>query len=614
MQKQLDQEYYLQAKRSLILLRNLKKIDFHLGLPNAFDDQGDASIDGRFRSQWQVVSKLEQTFTINPTERENELQKIKLSSISISSDRSYPELSIDKVEWLVATAFLSDKCLDDESSVQNMAITEGLLASDGSRTAESIPDVGIAVPLLPYGYDLINSFYSTLPLPAPTGLPISCHGHFAISSDRRSIRIDGPSGDWNEFLAQSCLPHLYFILLEYLCARKEEQYYSYWPTSTPVENTIIRKLQSSFWHEVRYTSRLVILSHDGNSFSMSQTIFDGRILSFGYVREDAILKLVQSLRPFNCVLYQSRLNNGLLDQMDGDENRNGEDVTVLNPRFVRGLLRETQAESVVATLSNLEVRDILNFALDKGSLDELLDCYIWRLANGSIIKLGPYKIPSKLAYVVDLEGFDLFEKFGSNVLIRPSAMSSEILDNWTLGNDFNIGRLDGPTIDRFMSAELPHHPMKIFTKTESERLAHVWKYIFRNNFKVTFYETRPSLALQSDHSRFVSLQGLSNLPIMGWDVPPQLADVCSKLKISILKTTKLEPVRKICDTWHSGERFLECLYRLARNYRQIGDTLDALDDVDIRVYHFLTLLMEDRSGPVHGSLGSVVHPTIHAHS
>src|SRR5277367_1507733 len=67
LQKQLDQDYYSQAKRSLVLLRNLKKIEIHLGLCDA---QSSFQIDQRFRKQWKVVSKLETTSTIDPTAQE----------------------------------------------------------------------------------------------------------------------------------------------------------------------------------------------------------------------------------------------------------------------------------------------------------------------------------------------------------------------------------------------------------------------------------------------------------------------------------------------------------------------------------------------------------------
>jgi hypothetical protein len=583
-----------------------------LGQCDATADQSNEENDGRFRAQWKVVSNLEKIVTTDPTAQESLLQQIEVSSIVIDSNRWFPKLSIEKAEWVVVTAFLSHEWLGTPSAVRTMAITEGLLSPQGFRKAESIPDVGVAVQLSPNASDLTNSFYSSLPLPAPTGLPISCHGHFAISSDRRSIRIDGASGEWNEFLAKSCLPQLYFVLLECLCTRNQDNYYSYWPSSTPTENTIIHKLQSSFWLNVPYTSRRVILSQNHQPFSMSQTILDGRILSsFGSEREGPVVKLVRTLRPFSCVLYEPRLNNGLLDRSDGDQSLDGNDVNVLNPSFVRELLRESLAENVLLTLDDLEVKDVLSFALDNGTLERLIGCSIWRLANKSIIKLEP--APAKVAYVVDQEGFDLFETSGVDVLLRANAISAEILDNWTLGDEFNIRKLDGATIDVFMLSELPQHRIKIFKKRESERLAHVWRYIFRNDFTVTFYETRPALALKKENSKFVSLRGLDSLPIMGWDISPRLSEVCSKLKISILQESDLERVKELCGAWDKKERFLECLYRLATSYPKIRNVLDVLDSQDVKVYPHFNALTEDRSATLHGSLRWHIHSIIGAH-
>jgi hypothetical protein len=84
---------------------------------------------------------------------------------------------------------------------------------------------------------------------------------------------------------------------------------------------------------------------------------------------------------------------------------------------------------------------------------------------------------------------------------------------------------------------------------------------------------------------------------MGWDTSFQLSEVCSKLKISILSESTLEPVKKICGTWHHGERFLECVYRLAKNYQQVRNALDGLDDDDVRVYPFVIFTDERPFGP-----------------
>ena len=575
LEKQLDQDYYLQAQRSLVLLRNLKKIEVHLGVCDA---QSGLETDQRFRKLWKVISKREQAVPINPAPEEAKLQTIESSSIVIDSHRWYPKLLIENVNWVVVTAFLSDACLETKSAVRTMAITEGLLSTEGSRRAGSIPDVGVAVQLSSNESNLTNSFYCSLPLPAPTGLPINCHGHFAISSDRRSIRIDGASGEWNEFLAKSCFPHLYFMLLEFLSARNLENYYSFWPSSTPTENAIIHNLQTAFWHDIRYTSRPIILSDDRKPFSMNQTILDGRIAA----REGPVVKLVRTLRPFNCVLHEQILTDGLLDRMDGDYSRDGEDVNVINPSFIRELLRDTLAQSVLLSFDDLEIQDIFGFALDRGPLDRLVGCYIWRLANGKIFKLE--QLPTKLAYITDQDGFDMFETLGYDVLLRPNAIPLQILMSTAFENEFNIRKLDGEAIDIFMLDYLPAQEIKTFTETESQRLARVWRYIVQHGLTVTFYKTRPSLALKGDSSKFVSLQAFESLPIMSWKLSTELAKVCSKLNILVLAETTLEPVKKLCGEWHEGERFLQCLHRLVDNCHQIEDTFAGLNDVDINVY------------------------------
>lgn len=591
--KQLDETYFYQAKRSLVLLKNLKQIDFHLRTDGNLDEETALSIDRTFHTQWKVVCETETNWTLDASQDETPLQDVKSINLLVISENSSYELPIEKESWLVVTGFISNVTLH-ESSFRDKA---EIMISDHNRgRIDSIPDVAVAVRVSAHPDLEANSFYSSLPLPAPTGLPVNCHGHFAMSSDRRSIRIDGASGDWNRFLAESCLPYLYLALLEQLCIRGEKRYYSYWPSPVLADNAITQALLSTFWRKVRYSTRTLILSEANVAVPISHTIFDGREFnSFGSGRNGAVVQAVRSLRPFYVVIYEPRLNAGLLRQSEGEQYRDGLDVNVLNPAFVRELLRESLAKCVFSSYEDDKLREILDFVLENGPLERLVGCYIWRLANGELVRMAPIEgEESRIAYVVDDEGFRLFQGVAGDALIRPKTMKPEILEKWDLGNDFNIRRLDGSTIDNFVEASLPPHPIKIFSQSEKTWISDIWKYISAKQFSVRFYEKRPTLALANENSKFVSAEGLNTLPIMGSDVPPSLTKICSKLHVFILAQTTVEAVVNLSKNWDCQERFLECLLRLKGNVEHIRTTiLDPLGPEDVKVPDvFLSLILQ----------------------
>jgi hypothetical protein len=578
--KQLDETYFQQAKRSLVLLKNLKQIDFHLRSNESIEEQVQPFNARSFHSRWKVVSRAETDWVMDASQDKIPLEDIKSVNLLVISEKSSLKPSPEKDSWLVVTGFLSENALR-ESSFRGMS-TE---VYHNGRQIDSIPDVAIAVRVSNSPTFETCSFYSSLPLPAPIGLPVNCHAHFAMSSDRRSIRIDGTSGDWNRFLADSCLPHLYFVLLEQLCIRGHERYYSYWPPSIYAENTVTQILQSSFWQKVRYSSRKLILSDENTTATFSHTIFDGRVFAVGSGRDGAVVQAVRSLRPSSIVVYQPRLNAGLFRQSEGDLTRDGSDINVLNPAFVRELLRESLAKAVLSCYEDSQLKDILDFVLENGPLERLVGCYIWRLANGDLVKMATIEgEETKIAYVVDEEGFRLFQDLAGDALIRPKTMKPEILGKWDLGDDFNIRRLDGSTIDKFVELLLPPHSIKIYSLPEKTWISDVWKYVAEKQLSVKFYERRPTLALVNDNFKFVSAEGLNTLPVMCNDAPLNLASICSKLHIFILAESTVEAVVKLSRNWDCQERFLECLLRLKGNLDQLQKTiLDPLGPKDVKV-------------------------------
>ena len=98
-------------------------------------------------------------------------------------------------------------------------------------TSFSIPNEGYA--------------FCFLPLPAPTGLPVSVHGYFSVADNRRSIKwpapdVKGNDAKWNEELVHSLLIPTYAILVAartkmFTFSSHGDLPYSWWPDPHCVE-------------------------------------------------------------------------------------------------------------------------------------------------------------------------------------------------------------------------------------------------------------------------------------------------------------------------------------------------------------------------------------------
>jgi len=550
---QLDVNYFEQARKSLALLANLHMIEFCIGTV----EQGyDSAPIRRFHTRWTVGIEEGSFIQEIPDSCPDEMpvEKIKFSYFEVahrSSQQSYMTVE----NWVVVSAFLSREAFEQTCSSREFPRKAFL-----SGEKNSIPAVAVAVELCPDPKPDGN-FYSSLPLPAPTGLPIHCHGHFAMSSDRRSIRIDGDSGEWNRYLAEKCLPHLYFALLEQLCLTKTENYYAYWPGQTAAD-VISNSLLSSFWTDVRRSSRQLILSPDKKAFTFPQTIFDGRAIQpTNGVIDDPIARLVRVLRPQHLLIHEPTLNAGLIPEVPSPANSQ---LNVLNSAFVRKLLRQSEAPEALKTFDNQSIRRISDFILEEDvTFEQVVGCYICRLANGEFFRISCRRKKSKIAYLVDLNGFTLLNHLAKDRFIDPRSLGTR---NWNLDGDrFNIGIFDGQSLDELICGTFPSATVHTYQPTEAAFIGNLMRYVINKKFVITFHQSRPTLPVQNSPSTFVSMKGCTVLAVMPPDIPKEMTKLCQSLKIHILEKTELADVIKMTNSWNRDERFLDCILRSQGN-------------------------------------------------
>lgn len=96
-------------------------------------------------------------------------------------------------------------------------------------------------------------FFSTLPLPFGTGLPVHIHATFILPSDRASIPIEesmrAAGAEWNKWLLTSAIPHLYLTFLEDFARKSIEphEYFNLWPCHSVFKEYLPEMISSSFW-------------------------------------------------------------------------------------------------------------------------------------------------------------------------------------------------------------------------------------------------------------------------------------------------------------------------------------------------------------------------------
>ena len=214
----MDTEYSDQARRSLIMLKNICSIDFQVKM---FRVAGKV-MHQNTEKKWKVSSVVDGKKV--ESDDGNKFKQIESYTMNITIERG-PFVKPEK--WMVVTALIRDDVLPQK--LRQFALDERHITTD--RLDIVVPDVAIAAPI---NYENASTlFYNSLPLETKCGLPVNLHGRFAISPDRRSIRTDNTGGQWNTFLASSCLSQLYFVFLEHLALSHYSviNYYSFWPSS-----------------------------------------------------------------------------------------------------------------------------------------------------------------------------------------------------------------------------------------------------------------------------------------------------------------------------------------------------------------------------------------------
>ena len=101
-----------------------------------------------------------------------------------------------------------------------------------------------------------SKIFCRLPITMETSLPVSIHGSFAITGDRKSIEYNCTSehAPWNDWLLTNSIPMLYLDLLQYLAPRLGANVFTYWPSiepTLPSDLSLSCLVCDSFWSRLK---------------------------------------------------------------------------------------------------------------------------------------------------------------------------------------------------------------------------------------------------------------------------------------------------------------------------------------------------------------------------
>ena len=239
----------------------------------------------------------------------------KQSSVQITPDGSEKQL------WQTVSYTVPDDVLPE--------FALSLTKMYGRRMKQ--PKVSLGAFIRPPGVDYQDChersvFFSTLPLPEVTGLPIYCSGTFFMTSDRRHLRLDqendtGHQAQFNIWLMKEIIPPTYLYLLELLLETGVPNQ-RFWPIDDrlPADRILIDSLYKDF---LKKTNNHLFQS----AFDPEHHLTPGEVVILN--ADSSIRPIIEFLSPSNVAIYSEPFLSLVQDEAQ---------LSQLSPRFVKELI------------------------------------------------------------------------------------------------------------------------------------------------------------------------------------------------------------------------------------------------------------------------------------
>ena len=400
--ERLLEEYYENARMTLLFLRNVKLIDF--------------SVRGESIPRWSILAE-------RPTEFEQEV--FWRLTLNTTKNATGPR----QEKWWIGL----EDILDCPTGIHNPG-----------RGAGKVTECGVAACVS--HINVQQKVFCKLPTPDLSHLPISIHASFAITADRQTIPFKDTNEDlkmnqWNQWLLTECIPELYIGLLKEMTPKLGEWTYEYWPhlDVSGSKTDMARLIAKAFWAKLSHPHYKLyglypIINSKVSSVSESPLVrrpggikrlqpFTGfESAHFDFLEDEDS----QLLRPLLCEVFPrlvrppTRLWTELKDRQPA----------IVEYRSVCHWLREVGNADYLAkqylanTMEQLKIKALevlLRFLVDgamHGDLTELYGCKIIPLLDGSMGTLRrSTDIQMETYYTVTEPERHLFD-FASRLLVN----------------------------------------------------------------------------------------------------------------------------------------------------------------------------------------------------
>jgi hypothetical protein len=532
------------------MLQRLKEIHFEI---KSFHHR---TTQGATETRWTVSAQVDSSTSYYENDVGWGFKRVDSYVLTTASKKGKAKAPVVQ-KWMVVKALIQETKVVPETFRD--WLLEQRMITKGPAVLMAVPDVAIAAPIA--NQKDSGLFYNSLPLEEPKcDLPVSIHGRFAVSQDRRSLRTDGPGGEWNKLLAKEYLPKLYFIFLERLIPNLNDVNFDlFWPESLEADNQISASLPRLFWELLPSNPRKVVPHTTKTHVPISFAIFDIRLDA---QRRDPIRSIIERGRPSHSIIDNSSILYKMLIPRS-PQAETGPKLMYLTPALVLNLLREDSINKVLTSIIDDDLKSILSFALGNmpWSIKTLEGCYAFRLSDGTVPKIvqNPTSRQStvKTVFIVDRMGYDLFNALNPS-LVRPAFI--EITDHLKLDSSMNVGNLDSDTIGLLVKHKIGTQRMKEFNPNDNGWVAAAYNYITSRNLWVDFYRTLPILPLSNKQNTYVAMdfwREPSLLPPINDDNVRRIVNQFDE--IHVRADLKLENSRKQAIPSSEGQ-FLDYLY------------------------------------------------------
>ena len=415
--------------------------------------------------------------------------------------------------WQIATqAVAIDYLPRDLSSVSKRQPIVGLAASSENNDEHSRGS---------------HRFFSILPLPVSTSLPVHVTASFVLSSDRRNIRLDEYDNletKYNKWLLSTILPPLYLFLLAKLSCFGDNKHL--WPGNT-TDDSISRLVTSTFYSTHLRSSKLPVFRSKFHPFPVypEQAVMSGN-------EPEAVSTALDLMKPHSIVQLSAPVCRRVVEDAG---------MSIVTPQYLK---TQILSDPIILT-STLNVKDLSNVVrfLVRDGVEAIVDLKILPLQDGTFGTFMP-KLDNMSYYVWE-------DSYGPLIFSPNRIVSSEFDSNdlQILDVNLNIASLNSTNVSALARELLPGgEEMMITTQPLLDWITAFWDAYPRLDMSVEDIDLLPLVAtMEAGHFVSLSYCRTNSVVLSDEDEPSSewLWDLLQQLRILTVRKEHLPWALKV---------------------------------------------------------------------